>query len=80
VHQHVARAQLPIPRECPPLTEHFTGRETLIEELRKLLLEETNEPVTVLCGMGGVGKTTLAKRVSTLPEIESAFTRWNGLD
>ena len=64
---------MPIPRECPPLTEHFTGRETLIEKLRKLLLEDTKEPVTVLCGMGGVGKTTLAKRVATLPEMESAL-------
>lgn len=73
MHQHVPRAQLPIPRECPPLTEHFTGRETLIEKLRKLLLEDTKEPVTVLCGMGGVGKTTLAKRVATLPEMESAL-------
>ena len=73
VHQHVPRAQLPIPRECPPLTEHFTGRETLIERLRELLIEDTKEPVTVLCGMGGVGKTTLAKRVATLPEMESAL-------
>jgi hypothetical protein len=73
VHQHLPRAQLPIPRECPPLTEHFIGRETLIEKLRELLLQETEEPVTVLCGMGGVGKTTLVKRVATLPEMESAL-------
>lgn len=51
-------------RKIPGRNRHFTGRETLLNELRKSLTETTRAAVVplpqALQGLGGVGKTQLA--------------------
>jgi DNA-binding SARP family transcriptional activator len=50
-----------VPHELPPEPTSFTGRERALEALDDALLDADGptRPV-VICGMGGVGKTTLA--------------------
>ncbi|MFG2848311.1 BTAD domain-containing putative transcriptional regulator [Kitasatospora sp. NPDC048296] len=53
----------PEPAQLPPGVADFTGRAQLASELSRALLEGAAEPVVqvhVLCGIGGVGKSTLA--------------------
>ncbi|MBV2156690.1 BTAD domain-containing putative transcriptional regulator [Kitasatospora sp. SUK 42] len=53
----------PAPAQLPPGVADFTGRAQLASELSRALLEGAAEPVVqvhVLCGIGGVGKSTLA--------------------
>ncbi|GLW79006.1 AfsR/SARP family transcriptional regulator [Actinokineospora globicatena] len=52
------------PAMLPPDVPDFTGRATQVADLRALLAGAT--PVTVVVGMGGVGKTALALHVAHL--------------
>ncbi len=65
-----ARYRIPVgfkpvkPFNVPGEDPHFTGREAEIELLEKALLEKQTVGVTGLFGMGGIGKTSLAKHVA----------------
>ncbi|MET7699919.1 BTAD domain-containing putative transcriptional regulator [Streptomyces sp. NPDC005485] len=55
----------PRPAQLPPPPAHFTGRDDLREELRRLVSTATSAPaVAVLSGMAGVGKSALALHVA----------------
>ncbi|MFF2954086.1 BTAD domain-containing putative transcriptional regulator [Kitasatospora sp. NPDC057965] len=58
-----ALAALPAPAQLPQDVSDFAGRSELMVDLRSALLDAATAPavqVHVLCGIGGVGKTTLA--------------------
>jgi len=52
------------PFNVPGADPHFTGREKELEVLQKALLDKQTVAVTGLFGMGGIGKTSLAKQVA----------------
>jgi DNA-binding SARP family transcriptional activator len=57
--------QRPVPRQLPSAIAHFTGRQAELKELRALLSADTSGssgtvPISLIRGMGGVGKTALA--------------------
>jgi tetratricopeptide (TPR) repeat protein len=72
-HFHTPQEEFPTPRESPRLASRVFGREAMISRICEYIRSESDERVTVLCGMGGMGKSTLASHVSTLPEIETLF-------
>ncbi|MEU5874036.1 BTAD domain-containing putative transcriptional regulator [Glycomyces sp. NPDC047369] len=58
--QAAARApRVPVPRQLPAASAHFTGRATELAALDGLLADG-GEAVAVLSGPGGIGKTALA--------------------
>ena len=77
----------PVPRMAPPPPEIFEGRdEALHESVAELRLGQDGTAAEVhpiaLRGMGGVGKTTLARALAHHPEVEAALpdgTLWAGL-
>ena len=73
-HFNVQQNKFPTPREAPRLASHVFGRDELIARVEGELQQASGNRVTVLCGMGGMGKSTLASHVSTLPEIEALFS------
>ena len=56
----------PRPSQLPPETPDFTGRDLAIGRVRDSLLRrlESAVPISVITGLGGVGKTALAVRVA----------------
>lgn len=58
------RAPPPVPAQLPPPVPDFTGRDEHVTALTGLLTTREYSPVTVITGMGGVGKTTLALHVA----------------
>lgn len=61
------------PFNVPTEDPHFTGRETEIDLLKKALLQKQAVGVTGLFGMGGIGKTSLAKHVAHMLRREGHF-------
>ncbi|MET7618423.1 BTAD domain-containing putative transcriptional regulator [Streptomyces sp. NPDC005408] len=53
----------PRPAQLPPAPGHFTGRDTLVAELRAALTQHATSPA-VVSGMAGVGKSALAVHVA----------------
>jgi tetratricopeptide (TPR) repeat protein len=52
-----------VPRQLPPVSRHFTGRASQLDELTRLAREAAEEgamAIAVIEGMAGVGKTALA--------------------
>ncbi|GLZ15041.1 SARP family transcriptional regulator [Actinomadura sp. NBRC 104425] len=60
----VSRAPPPVPAQLPPPVPDFTGRDDQVRTLTDLLTAREYSPVTVITGLGGVGKTTLALHVA----------------
>lgn len=61
------RPQPPVPAQLPPDVGDFTGRTREIEYITELLTprpETTAPPIVTISGMGGVGKSALAKHVA----------------
>lgn len=65
--------ELPRPAQLPATVSDFTGRKEISRRLRTMLGSHTGAlsshtaegvPVAVICGIGGVGKTTLAVHVA----------------
>jgi tetratricopeptide (TPR) repeat protein len=66
------------PRSSPMLV----GRDDLLAELKRLLLDGQDVALTALQGLPGVGKTTLATELAHDPEVRSHFSDgvlWVGL-
>ena len=63
----------PTPREAPPSPSVFVGRQAEVTRLRSALVEDSDEPVTVLYGMAGVGKTAVAQKVLADAELDERF-------
>lgn len=61
----------------PPLPSHGVwGRDEMLSQIAhslELLSEKTNVPALALRGMGGIGKTTLAKSVGHLDSVQHFF-------
>ncbi|WP_410537655.1 BTAD domain-containing putative transcriptional regulator [Streptomyces sp. KL2] len=60
-----------VPQQLPPSVADFTGREDLLEEIKRLLTEGGEEggarwsvPIVAISGKGGVGKSSLAVRAA----------------
>ena len=54
----------PAPNQSLPSPNYFVGRRELIVEIKKYLLTHSGLKVCGLIGLGGAGKTTLAKRIA----------------
>ncbi len=67
------KLKFPTPSEAPPITADVVGREALIKEVQALLMKPDGAPIIALCGMGGIGKSTLAAVLSSSPSIKQAF-------
>ncbi|MFE7132137.1 tetratricopeptide repeat protein [Streptomyces sp. NPDC057638] len=61
IHVHADTGpSVPVPRQLPPLPPHFVSREEDLDALSGLLGH--GQPLVVISGPAGVGKTTLASR------------------
>lgn len=57
----------PVPRQLPPVTRYFTGRENVLARMRTHLestVRTRTTPLFAVNGKGGVGKTALALRLA----------------
>jgi tetratricopeptide (TPR) repeat protein len=74
---HPGAEPRPVPRTAPPVTSRLIGREdlvrTVISELRSRENSAGQSSPMALVGMGGIGKTSLAKTIANSPEVESLF-------
>lgn len=61
----------PAPNQSLPSPNYFVGRRELIEEIKRSLLGSNGLKLVGLRGLGGAGKTTLAKRLAEA--LESDF-------
>ena len=61
IHAHLPPPSRPVPRQLPPVSRHFTDRESDIRALGELHDRRTGSapPLIVVTGPAGVGKTTL---------------------
>ncbi|XP_042047249.1 probable disease resistance protein RXW24L [Salvia splendens] len=57
----------------PTYRQDFVGREEEVEKLVSLLVDDGAEPVISLWGMGGIGKTTIARKVYSHPTTKGFF-------
>jgi tetratricopeptide (TPR) repeat protein len=61
----------PAPNQSMPSPNYFVGRRELIDDVKRYLLRPGGLRIFGLRGLGGVGKTTLAKRIAE--DLESEF-------
>ncbi|MCU0498411.1 MAG: tetratricopeptide repeat protein [Anaerolineae bacterium] len=61
---------------APPPPEHFTGRAAEIAELSQRLERDPLVAITALQGMGGIGKTSLAKALCQQKYAQSGAVLW----
>jgi hypothetical protein len=66
-----ARATTPAWRE--PLPEFFVARPGPLGQVREMLVDPSSPRVVGLVGMGGAGKSTLARAVAAEPPVQAEF-------
>jgi len=64
-------------QEVPPIISHFIERETELEDLKKLI--NNNTQLIALLGMSGLGKSTLAVKLMETMENEFECVIWKRL-
>lgn len=66
----------------PPDLQHLIEREKLEDDVWKMLESRDQEKLSIigLCGLGGVGKTTLAKSLVKSPKNNYSFIGWINSD
>jgi len=72
-----AKAGFPTPREAPVLRDRVVGRDELLSSLAPLLTEGPAPRIAALCGMGGIGKSTLAALYAGSDAAREAFPDGN---
>lgn len=63
----ITKALPPSPPTCPtpkPPPDHFGGRGAALNDLKALVGREATVAITALHGLGGIGKTTLARQLA----------------
>lgn len=70
----IRRCESPMPTQRQAFRpQNFTGRGALVEDIKQELLESPGGPAIVLSGMGGIGKSTLARQAACIEEVEKHF-------
>lgn len=64
---------VPSPDLLPPPPTQFTARTADFDAVRRLLMEPTVGPVVGVLGMGGIGKSTLARALVHDPHVRATF-------
>ena len=69
VTQHITTINNPAPRQLtcptpPPAPEQFGGRDTELTHLKQRLKSEETVAITSVEGLGGIGKTTVARQLA----------------
>jgi hypothetical protein len=73
-----SQRKYPVPRTADPVPEHFVTRPEISEKLKERLLKDENRhpgilPISVLHGLGGAGKSTLASKLATDDDVYRRF-------
>ena len=71
-------SQPSVPRQMPPLPDHFVERSVQQQQVKADLLREGTKAgtlvVSAIYGLGGIGKSVLAAKLAREPEVQTYFS------